>query len=261
MSEHGFRLYNDLAWLWPLWNFPSDPGYVAWAENVTRLIGKYSRIPARTLLNVACGGGTNAYNLKRHFEVIGVDISRPMLDLAKRLNPDCEFVLADMRSFSLGRQFDAVFIDDGITDISDRADLAAVFRTAFEHLRPGGVMVGGPDHVKETFRQNCTRISEADSPDKPASIEVTFVENDYDPDPTDDTYEFTLIYLIRENGVLRIETDHSIDGLFSLDTWRTMLQETGFEVHEEANAGASSDDPRSEAPVFVCTKPVNDEAG
>ncbi len=255
MTGDGFRLYNDLAWLWPLWNYHTDPDYVDWADNVTRLIRQYSKIPATTFLNLACGGGTNAYNLKKHFEVTGVDISRPMLDLAKKLNPNCEFVLADMRDCSLGRQFDCIFVDDGITDISDLSDLTAVFRTAFEHLRPGGVMVIGPDFVKETFRQNCSRVSVADSPDKPDNLEVTFVENDYDPDPTDDTYEFTLIYLIRENGVLRIETDRSEDGLFSLDTWRTTLREAGFEVHEETNAGASSDDPRSAAPVFVCTKP------
>ncbi len=259
MDGRPFRLYNELAWLWPLWNYPTDPGYVQWAENVTRLIKRYSKIPAMTLLNMACGGGTNAYNLKKHFEVTGVDISQPMLDMAKELNPDCEFVLADMRACSLGKQFDAVFIDDGVTDISDRSDLAAVFRTAFEHLRPGGVMIVGPDFVKETFRQNCTTVSEADSPDKPADLEVTFIQNEYDPDPTDDTYAFTLVYLIREDGVLQVETDHSVDGLFSLDIWRTTLGEAGFELHEEANAGASSDDPRSATPVFVCIKPEGSE--
>lgn len=259
MEGKAFRLYNDLAWLWPLWNYPTDPGYVQWAENVTRLIRQYSKIPAKSLLNMACGGGTNAYNLKKHFEVTGVDISRPMLDLAKALNPDCEFVLADMRTCSLGRQFDAVFADDGITEISDRSDLAAVFQTAFEHLRPGGVLIVGPDFVKETFQQNLTTVSEADGPEKPANLEVTFVENDYDPDPADDTYEFTLIYVIRENGVLRIETDHSVDGLFSLDTWRTMLSDAGFKVHEETNAGASEGDPRSATPVFVCIRPEGSE--
>ena len=53
----------------------------------------------------------------------------------------------------------------------------------------------------------------------------------YDPDPTDDRYQATIVYLIREDGRLRIETDHWTLGIFSLDTWREALRGTGFEVH------------------------------
>ena len=63
-------------------------------------------------------------------------------------------------------------------------------------------------------------------------LDVVFVENVYDPDPADEQYETTILYLIRDHGHLRIETDHWTMGLFSLDTWRRVLRETGFEVHE-----------------------------
>ena len=36
-------------------------------------------------------------------------------------------------------------------------------------------------------------------------MEITFIENNYDPNPEDDTYETTFIFLIREKGKLRIE--------------------------------------------------------
>ena len=138
MSGSGFRLYGDLAWLWPLWSDPTDPkgSYALWCERLTRLIREYSKIPAQALLNMACGGGKNAYNLKKYFEVTGIDISQAMLDLAKKLNPDCTFLLADMRNCELGKEFDCVFVDDGITDITALSDLAAVFRTAYKHLLP-----------------------------------------------------------------------------------------------------------------------------
>jgi hypothetical protein len=42
-----------------------------------------------------------------------------------------------------------------------------------------------------------------------------------------------MVYLIREDGCLRIETDHHILGLFSLHVWRDTLQEAEFQVHEE----------------------------
>jgi len=41
----------------------------------------------------------------------------------------------------------------------------------------------------ETFRQNTTRVSYAEAKSKPANLDVVFIENNYDPDPTDDVYE------------------------------------------------------------------------
>jgi hypothetical protein len=42
----------------------------------------------------------------------------------------------------------------------------------------------------------------------------------------------TILYLIRDHGRLRIETDHWTMGIFTLDAWRHVLRETGFQVHE-----------------------------
>jgi hypothetical protein len=50
-------------------------------------------------------------------------------------------------------------------------------------------------------------------------------------------------------GRLRIETDHWTMGLFSLDTWKRVLRETGFEVHE-GRYNAAED----EYTVFACVK-------
>ncbi len=247
MSEKIIHLYNDLAWLWPLWGDASTT-YAAWCDQVTRLIRQYAQWEVRTLLNMGCGGGKNAFNLKKQFEVTGIDISPAMLDLARQLNPECQFLLGDMRTCYLDQLFDAVLIDDAISYMASRGDLAAVFQNAYRHLRTGGVMVVEPDFTKETFRQNCTRVSSADPKVKPAHIEVVFIENDYDPDPTDDTCEGAIIYLIRENGRLRIESDLSVMGLFPLDVWRKALHEAGFEVHEEASSEESGH------VIFACVK-------
>ena len=251
MSDNALRLYYDLAWLWPLWEGPAE--YGPWCDHVTALIRKHSLIPARSLLNLGCGGGKNAYNLKREFEVTGLDLSVPMLDNARTLNPDCTFVQGDMRDCDLGRQFDCVVVDDAVAYMLTLEDLAALFRTALRHLRPGGVMVVDPEYVMETFPQDTTRVSQLQGKDKPANLEVTFITNEYDPDPTDHTYEFTLVYLMREDGKLRIETDHDLSGLFALEQWRTTLREAGFEIHEEQYEGP---DARDDSPTFACVKPA-----
>lgn len=247
MSENIVHLYNDLAWLWPLWG-DATTSYAAWCNQVTRLIRQYSKREACTLLNMGCGGGKNVFNLKNQFVVTGIDISRAMLDLAQQLNPECRFLLGDMRNCSRGQEFDAVLIDDAISYMASRADLAAVFQNAYRHLRAGGVMVVEPDFTQETFHQNCTRVTYANAKVKPDNIDVVFIENDYDPDPTDDSYEGTIIYLIRENGKLRVETDHSVMGLFSLDVWRAALHEAGFEVYEEPSS------EEQDHIIFACVK-------
>jgi hypothetical protein len=61
------------------------------------------------------------------------------------------------------------------------------------------------------------------------------------PDASDTTLEGTFVYLIRERGRLRIETDHHLLGLFDLLTWRRLLVAAGFEVVDTTLA--VEDDP------------------
>ncbi|HMM87154.1 class I SAM-dependent methyltransferase [Azohydromonas sp.] len=240
------RLYTDLAWLWPLWGDASTQ-YAHYGEHVTGLVRRHARRPTRTLLDIGCGGGKNVLNLARHFEVTGVDLNPAMLAQAKALNPGCRFVEGDMRTFRLGRRFDAVLMDDAISHMSSRADFVAALRTAHAHLEPGGVMVATPDVTTETFRQNRTTTTTAAR----EGIDVVFVENVYDPDPADEHYETTVLYLIRDHGRLRIETDRWTMGIFALDAWRRVLHETDFEVHDSSYV--VDEDAYT---VFACIKPA-----
>ncbi|HNY72461.1 MAG TPA: class I SAM-dependent methyltransferase [Syntrophales bacterium] len=239
------HLYTDLAWLWPMWGDAATE-YAHYCKHVTGLIRRHAKRPANTLLNIGCGGGKNVLNLKHEFNVTGLDVSSAMLEQAKALNPDCTFVQGDMRTCRLGRTFDAVMMDDAISHMNCRADFEAAFRTAYAHLNPGGVMIATPDVTIETFRQNRTTTTRATRD----GLDVVFVENVYDPDPADDQYETTILYMIRDHGRLRIETEHWTMGIFSLDTWRQVLREAGFEVHE-----GRYDTGEDEYTVFTCVKP------
>ncbi|MBM9537540.1 class I SAM-dependent methyltransferase [Desulfobulbus alkaliphilus] len=239
------RLYTDLAWLWPLWGGAAAE-YADYSEHVIALIRQYSEREVRTLLDIGCGGGKNVYNLKRSFNVTGLDLSPTMLAQAKELNPECTFVHGDMRSFSLNRSFDAVLMDDAIAHMNNRVDFEEAFRAAYAHLNPGGVMVVTPDVTVENFQQNKTTTFSATKD----GLDVVFIENVYDSDTSDEQYETTILYLIREQGSLRIETDHWVMGIFTLDTWRQVLHETGFQTHEKQYRLGED-----EYTVFVCVKP------
>jgi SAM-dependent methyltransferase len=250
MSEYTNRLYSDLAWLWPLWGSPGGD-YAEYCDFIVHLIKQYAHRETHSLLNVGCGGGKNVFNLKRHFTVTGLDLSLAMLDLARDLNPECRFVRGDMRTYALGEQFDTILIDDAVSYMTTAADLRSVFERAYAHLAPGGVMITGPDNTKETFQQNRTRVSYADPAAKPENVDVVFIENDYDPDPGDDTYEGTMIYLIRRDGELCIEHDLHLLGLFSLDLWRELLLDVGFALYRERYTEGVQ-----EYVEFVCVKPI-----
>jgi hypothetical protein len=123
------------------------------------------------------------------------------------------------------------------------------FRAAFDHLNHGGVLIATPDVTKESFQQNRTVATTAACRNKPDCLDVVFIENSYDPDPSDEQYEASILYLIREDGRLRIETDHWTLGLFTLDIWRRVLRETDFVTHEGKYA-----DGENEYTVFACMK-------
>jgi SAM-dependent methyltransferase len=239
------HLYTDLAWLWPMWGDAATE-YAHYCQHVTDLIRHYATRQTTTLLDIGCGGGKNVLNLKREFKVTGLDLSSAMLAQAKELNPGCTFVQGDMRTFRLDRTYDAVLMDDAISHMNCRADFVAALRTAYAHLNPGGVLIATPDVTIETFEQNKTTTT----PSTRDGLEVVFIENVYDPDPADEQYETTILYLIRDHGRLRIETEHWTMGIFSLDTWRRVLSETGFEVHEGRYTPGED-----EYPVFTCVKP------
>jgi len=203
-----------------------------------------------SLLDISCGGGKNIFTLKKQFRVTGLDLSSEMLRLASELNPECEFLEGDMRDFSLGRLFDSILMDDGISHMTTRAELSSAFQTAFHHLAPGGVMVVTPDVTIEGFSQNRTVVTPASRNTKSENVDVVFVENLYDPDPRDEHCEVTIICIIRERGALRIETGRCKIGLFSIDTWRQSLAKIGFAIHEEIYA-----DDDNEYTTFACTKP------
>ena len=240
-------MYGELAWLWPILSPKED--YVEEGEFIARTLKEHSLPEPRTLLHMGCGGGHNDYTLKKHFKITGVDTSPAMLELARRLNPEVEYIEGDMRSVRLGREFDAVIILDSIGYMLSEDALREALRTACEHLRGGGVFLTVIDLYPSTFVQNKTNAWTRAMGD----VELAFVENYYDPDPGDTTYECAFLYLIREGGKLRIETDRHLCGMFPLCAWRKSLESAGFTVEELEFAMAGK--PEEVLPVLLGLKP------
>jgi SAM-dependent methyltransferase len=240
------RLYHDLAWLFPIVSPPED--YVNEAAEFARAIRQHARIPVKTLLDLGCGAGHNDHHLQKDFKVTGVDLSETMLDLARCLNPEVEYLTGDLRSLCLGRTFDAVIIADSITYMLNEDDLLAAFRTAYAHLNPGGVFCSYAEETPENFVQNGTYTStHYGKAENGQTVEVALVENYYDPNPQDTAFESTFVYFIRQGGKLRIETDSHQLGIFPPAVWERLLRQAGFDVYQ-----AWFDE--ADAPLFVGVK-------
>jgi len=238
------RMYADLAWTWPI--ISAKEHYVHEAEGLLRLLREHARREVRTLLHMGCGGGHLDFTLKRHVAMTSVDVSDEILAMARLLNPEVTYLHGDMRSVRLGQTFDAVMVADSIDYMLSEADLRAAFETAFVHLRPGGAFCTYAEETLERFQQNRVKCSAHSR----GSVEIAFFENAYDPDPEDTTYESVFVYLIREDGELRIETDRHLGGLFPEATWTRLLTEVGFQV-----ARTEFGEQDEHIPAFVGVRP------
>ena len=220
VSTH--RMYDDLAYLWPLVSPAADYAREAgfWRDALRAKLG-----PGRhEILELGVGGGCNLSHLTADFQATAVDLSEKMLAQCRRLNPDVDLHLGDMRTVRLSRTFDAVLVHDAIGYMLTEDDLRQTFATAAAHLAPGGVFVVAPDDYRETFHPPCVEHSTHSD----GETELTLIQYRYDPDPTDTVTETRMLYLIRTKGGLRVEEDRHLMGLFPLQTWLDLMREAGF---------------------------------
>lgn len=218
------KLYAELGEWWPLLSPPDE--YREEAGFFLEVLSEAGLPPAPTLLELGCGGGSNAVHLKGRFaRVTLTDLSPQMLEVSRALNPDCEHLVGDMRTLRLGREFDAVFVHDAIDYMTTLDDLRLALETAFLHCAPGGLALVVPDHVRETFRPG-TEHGGTDGDGRA----LRYLEWTYDPDEGDATYTVEYAYVLRERDrPTRIEHDTHTCGLFPRAEWLRLFREAGFE--------------------------------
>jgi len=216
------KLYTSLASWFHLLSDPKD--YAGEAEFAAQTMIEESRMAVRTVLELGSGGGNNASHLKSQFQMTLVDVSEPMLDLSRTINPECEHIIGDMCTIRLDRQFDAVFVHDAVMYLTASDELRNCMDTAFAHCKPGGVALFMPDFIRETL-QNCVHHGGHDDHERG----LRYMEWTYDADPTDNRYTVDFVYLLREGTApVQVEHDCHEHGLFSRDEWMSWLNESGF---------------------------------
>ena len=108
-----------------------------------------SLVSGTKVLDLGCGTGNPIarYIAQRGYRVIGVDQSEKMLEIARRVVPDAEFIHSDMIEIEFADKFGAAVAWDSIFHV-ERKYHSAIYRKLANCLEPGGrllLSVGGSD--------------------------------------------------------------------------------------------------------------------
>ena len=113
--------------------------------------------PGDRVLDVGCAAGRDTRILKdMGFEAGGSDLAEKLLDIAKRTNPDIEFVLADMRRLPFADGvFDAIWASAVLHHVT-KEEMPSVLQEFYRVLRPKGIL-----YIHTKAGQGLLRTNEA----------------------------------------------------------------------------------------------------
>jgi ubiquinone/menaquinone biosynthesis C-methylase UbiE len=120
----------------------------------------------RSVIDIGCGTGNHALRLsKLGYEVLGVDISRTMLKIAKEKGKEAKvkFMQGDMRKLreiiSKGNRFDAaICLGQAFSSLITNRDVDAFFSGLHKILRQNGLFVFGARNAKMINEDYLNRI-------------------------------------------------------------------------------------------------------
>jgi len=125
--------------------FYANKDYEKEASYINQLI-KTHHPKAKNILNLGCGTGKHDIELaKLGYYIMGVDLSKEMITIAKAENPDTakiKFKEADVRTLRLNKKYDVVVALFHVMSYqTTNEDLFAIFETAKVHLNKGGIFI------------------------------------------------------------------------------------------------------------------------
>jgi daunosaminyl-N,N-dimethyltransferase/N-dimethyltransferase len=162
MDDH--RMYGDRAELYDL--VYSGRDYAADAERLHGILEAEGVADGGRFLEVACGTGIYLVEFSRWYEVVGLDVSPAMLEIARGKLPDVELLEEDMSDFEVEGAFDAVgCLFSSLGYLRTGTALAGAAASFARALRPGGILLVQPWIFREDWREGEPHLQTYDSED------------------------------------------------------------------------------------------------
>ncbi len=142
MEEQNLESYQGFAAVYD--ELMDNVPYDAWAESYVEILRRYG-IEDGLICDLACGTGNMTLRLaERGFDMIGVDASFAMLDLARKKDPEGKilFLEQDMCEFELYGTVRAVTLAcDSLNYLLSEEQVLTLFQLVNNYLDPGGVLI------------------------------------------------------------------------------------------------------------------------
>jgi len=208
--------------------FMDNIPYEEWCEYLTNLLCDYG-VKDGLLLDLGCGTGSLTEILaERGYDMIGIDYSEEMLDLAmeKRMESgkDILYLCQDMREFELyGTVAAVVSICDCMNYITEPEDLVTVFELVNNYLDPEGIFIFdlNTEYKYETVMGDCTIAEDRE--------DSSFIwENQYEKSEKINIYDVSIFIREKEDLYRKYHETH-YQRAYSLDEVREALEEAGME--------------------------------
>jgi len=220
------EMYEDFALVYD--RFMDETPYEEWCQFVVGRL-KQDQITDGILLDLGCGTGSMTELLaKQGYDMIGVDLSDSMLDIAmeKRAQSghNILYLQQDMREFELyGTVRAIVSVCDSMNYITDEADLLEVFRLVNNYLDPGGVFIFDLNTLFKYEQLGESVIAENRE-------ESSFIwENWYDPADQVNEYDLTL-FIRNDEGLYEKYEETHYQKAYALETVCQLIRQAGMKL-------------------------------
>lgn len=212
-----------------------------------------------SVLDLTCGTGSQVMYLAQNgFKVVGSDINRKMLALAKKkakaARKDCQLLLGDMRTSRLG-SFDSVITIFNAIGHLTKSDFRKALRNIRRNLRPGGI------YLFDIFNLNYMLDSE----------NITNLTIDLIAREDERTFRKIQFSTIDHNGILASHTTFIVSKpgtkkakeskgsqtlqIYSASELKQLLEQCGFKfVAKSAMDGSPFDDKKTKHMLLVAKR-------
>lgn len=119
-----------------------DIDYEGWAFFMLQIAESY-QWQGKKILDLGCGTGNSCFPFyARGYDIIGLDGSAEMLNVAQQKLPPVRFVQGDFCTFQLEQNFDMVIsVFDSLNNLLTPEDFLACAKQVYQHLNHGGLFL------------------------------------------------------------------------------------------------------------------------